>query len=90
MFDREELDRWEAEDAARDELRRRNATSQGRFGLRLERFRDRHGRTKGTLLHAFWWFVHNVPVHIMIGMCPVGWTFRLHDITSDRLNMRER
>lgn len=38
--------------------------------------------------HYFWWFVHNCIAHPMIGLVPIKTTFRFHDYTSDKINLK--
>lgn len=38
--------------------------------------------------HYFWWFVHNCIAHPMIGVVPVKTTFRFHDYTFDKINLK--
>lgn len=38
--------------------------------------------------HHFWWLVHNCIAHPMIGFAPIKSTFRFHDYTSDKINLK--
>lgn len=66
--------------------RRNMATSYGRFYIRLEKFKKAY-RWFPRTRHAFWWLVHNFIAHLLLCI-PVKLTFRFHDWTSDRLNLR--
>lgn len=41
---------------------------------------------KFHLIHHFWWFVHNVICHPLIGLCPIKPFFDFHDYTSRKIN----
>jgi hypothetical protein len=36
--------------------------------------------------HYFWWMIHNLVAHPMIGLLPIKVSFRFHDWTSHKLN----
>ena len=57
--------------------------SYGRFHKRIEKFKN---RPFPYAQHYFWWIFHNCVAHMLIGVCPVSWTFKLHDWTSKKLN----
>lgn len=44
---------------------------------------------KVHLVHHFWWFVHNVICHPLIGICPIKPFFEFHDFTSRKINPPE-
>lgn len=52
--------------------------------LKLLKFRLVWAQTQ----HYFWWFVHNCIAHPMIGVIPIKTTFRFHDYTSDKINLK--
>lgn len=60
-------------------------TSYGRFHDRIRKFRK---NKKSVLVHHFWWFVHNCISHPAIGVLPIKATFRFHDYTSDKINLK--
>lgn len=59
-------------------------TSYGRYHDRIEGWKIFNPRT-GWLRHHFWWMIHNIPVHVLIGLFPFKPLFMLHDWTSSRL-----
>ena len=36
--------------------------------------------------HTFWWIIHNVIAHPLIGLIPVNRTFKFHDWTSYKMH----
>lgn len=74
----------------------RASTTEGRFYERIKIWKDysvgypvTHLRPPfrfPRLRHAFHWFLHNVPVHFLLGICPCRLTFKIHDWSSERLN----
>ncbi len=41
---------------------------------------------RGPLVRlACWWLLHNSVIHLLLGLAPVSWVFRLHDWSSDGL-----
>lgn len=63
----------------------RMKTSEGRFHLRIEKWKTQRG---SVLEHHFWWFVHNCISHPLIGLLPRTETFEFHDYTSDKINCK--
>lgn len=67
------------------------STAGERFDVRLHAFRRRcrvrHLRFP-ALRHHFWWVLHNVIVHPLIGLFPSKLAVRAHTVTSDGLNLR--
>ena len=62
-----------------------SSTSYGRFHIRAKQFAT-DGKPYPKLRHAYWWLLHNVVVHPLLGLFPTKTTFRWHDVTSDGLN----
>lgn len=60
-------------------------TSYGRFHDRIANFRK---NKTSVLIHHFWWFIHNCIAHPAIGLLPIKPTFRFHDWTSDKINLK--
>lgn len=58
-------------------------TSQERFHQRVEKYR---AKDAPLFLHHWWWFVHNVVAHPLIGVAPSKPTFQFHDFTSRKIN----
>jgi hypothetical protein len=54
-----------------------------RFEHRLKVFKE---RKMSIAVHNWWWFVHNVIAHPMIGIAPCKRTFAFHDWTSRKIN----
>lgn len=42
----------------------------------------------GYAVHAFWWVTHNAVAHPLIAFLPIKPTFRFHDYTSDKINLK--
>ncbi len=53
-----------------------------------ERYRTRRSE-RPWIQHTFWWIVHNVVAHPMIGLFPLRICFAFHDWTSRRMHGRE-
>lgn len=62
------------------------STAAGRFAARSRQFRARFGRLGGAV-HAAAWLVHNNVAHPMLGLVPCAATLRVHDVTSQWLNL---
>jgi hypothetical protein len=76
-------------------LKANGKTTEIRYEQRKRIWRDYAGQmsylTKSqvkfpALQHRFHWLLHNIPIHILIGLFPCKTTFKLHDWSSDRLN----
>lgn len=59
--------------------------SSGRYEARIRKFRDARKRLP-VVQHKFWWVFHNCVAHMLLGISPCQWSFRLHDWTSRKLN----
>lgn len=35
-----------------------------------------------------WWFFHNAVAHPLIGLLPVSWAFKLHDLSAEKMQAR--
>jgi hypothetical protein len=62
-------------------------TASERYDQRHTRFVARFGQA-GRLLHRAAWIAHNCVAHPLLGVVPGELTMRLHDRTSDVLNLR--
>ena len=56
-----------------------------------QRFRNRCRKHiiagKGLLRLYFWWTIHNMVAHPLIGLIPNKLFFEFHDYTSDKINL---
>lgn len=52
-----------------------------------QRFIDRRAKQPWAA-HTFWWALHNVVAHPLIGLVPIRMFFRFHDWTSRRMHGR--
>lgn len=50
-----------------------------------ERYQERR-KVRPWASHTFWWVVHNVIAHPLIGLLPFRPLFRFHDWTSERMH----
>jgi hypothetical protein len=57
-----------------------------RYSNRTDAFRRKFGPIRGTIVHHFWWVLHNCIVHPLVGILPFPPLFALHDLTSDMLD----
>lgn len=57
--------------------------SEGRFHDRIKTY---DAKRIPRVSHHFWWFVHNVVAHPMIGVLPIKASFDFHDYTSKKIN----
>ena len=60
-------------------------TSKERFWWRLK-MGKKNRVSFWRLKYAFYWWLHNVPIHILIGFFPITPFFKLHDWSSDKLH----
>lgn len=58
--------------------------SEDRFHERIRVFREE--ADKPTIIHHFWWVVHNCISHPLIGIMPIKIFFQFHDWTSRKIN----
>jgi hypothetical protein len=58
--------------------------SEDRFHKRIENFLV---QKKRIIVHHFWWFVHNVVAHPLMGLFPIKFFFAFHDWTARRMNL---
>lgn len=58
-----------------------------RYHRRIKVWRDQ-GRISPRLRHHFWWLLHNLLSHPLLGVYPFLWCIWLHDWTSMHLNCR--
>ena len=68
-----------------DELDNERGSEQ-RYRSRIENYKQKGAPVRR---HMFWWLVHNVVAHPLIGFFPTRVMFELHDWTSE-INLRER
>lgn len=62
------------------------STSEDRFWERIYNFQS---AKKSLFEHNFWWMIHNILAHPLLGLFPCKATVRFHDYTSDKLNLIE-
>jgi len=53
-----------------------------------ERF-DKRSTQVPWVIHTFWWLVHNLVAHPLIGLIPVKRSFDFHDWTSYKMHGKE-
>jgi hypothetical protein len=61
--------------------------SEGRFYARIDKFKEAKKPLPRTQ-HLFWWVFHNCVTHFLLGVCPVKYSFQLHDWSSRKLNAK--
>ena len=52
-----------------------------------ERIHEHAWRKVSVHKHNFWWIMHNVVAHPLLGIAPGAKTVRFHDYTSEHLNL---
>ena len=63
--------------------------SEDRFTKRQEWWKQT-GKSFPLVRHHFWWVLHNVVSHPLLGVFPFQWTVDFHDWTSKHLNVRDK
>lgn len=70
------------------EANRKDMGSAGRYGERLQAF-QRDGAPLPWVRHYFFWLLHNLVAHPILGVLPSEKTVDFHDLTSAWLNKEE-
>lgn len=83
---RKRIKQMERERRRKKQEDKQQSTAASRFAHRSRQFQARFGRLGGAL-HAAAWLAHNNVAHPLLGIVPCAATLRVHDVTSQWLNL---